>query len=130
MCSRRVIALVLAIVAMTIPGVACNKSSPTSAMRAVDAAIRSKDAAAFRRHASAELLLYYEREAKRKGDVPVDRYIVENVFKNHPASLKGAPLETRGESITGNTATLQVGYGGDWTQYKFIFEDGEWKVGL
>lgn len=119
---RQTMAL-LALVAIALgAAAACGKkaSTPTEGFKAFYDAAKKKDAAAMKKTISKRLLTELEAEAKRDNK-QFDEFLVS---VNLPDTL-----ETRNESIQGETATLEVkGRGDSWRKQKLVKEDGEWKL--
>ena len=120
--TRQMIALLaLLTIALGAAG-ACGKkaSTPTEGFKAFYDAAKKKDAAAMKQTLSKRLLTELEAEAKRDNK-PFDEFLVS---VNLPDTL-----ETRGEKIEGDTATLEVkGRGDSWRKQKLVKEDGGWKL--
>jgi hypothetical protein len=122
------LALTLALTLTTLAALACKSagSTPTAAYKAAYAAVKNKDAAAFRKiitKKSAEAL----DEAAKKSNKSSDDFIKDIM---NDAKLAKTD-ESKDEKITGDTATLQVKTEkDDWETVNLVKEDGEWKMKL
>ena len=124
--TRRMLALALALALATLGTLACNKggSSPTATYKAAYAAMKNKDAAAFKKLMTKESQKDIEETAK-KMNKSSDEMLKE--------LMQAIPLaktdETKDEKIDGDKATLQVKNEKDaWETINFVKEDGEWKM--
>ena len=117
--------LALALV-LTLAAAACKGagSSPTATYKAAYAAVKSKDAAAFKKLVTKKDLQELEDKAKKAGKSS-DEMLKEamNAFKLPKSD------ESKDEKIDGDKATLQIKNEKDeWKSVNFTKEDGEWKM--
>lgn len=126
MSTRRMLALTLALVLTTLAAVGCKGagSSPTATYKAAYAAVKNKDAAAFKKLMTKKDAQDIEDEAK-KANKSSDDMLKElmNEFKLPKTD------ESKDEKIDGDKATLQIKNEKDeWETVNFVKEDGEWKM--
>lgn len=124
--TRRMLALTLALAITALGAAACNKggSSPTATYKAAYAAMKNKDAAAFKKVMTKESQKDIEETAKKLNKSSDDMLKeLMNEFKLPPSD------ESKDEKIDGDKATLQVkDEKGAWENINFVKEDGEWKM--
>ena len=86
-------------------------------------ALKKKDDAALRKVYAAESLKAAEADMKSEKKTSLSAFISEL----EPAPEK--PFEVRNEKIEGDTAIAEIKGGAyaNWTPYKFVKENGEWK---
>jgi hypothetical protein len=126
--TRKISALVLALMALALMATACNKagSTPTATAKAFYEAAKNKDVAGMKSVLSKRMLDMMEKAAKARNK-SVDDFIKES----NDAEPPPANFETRNEKINGDTATLEVTNGkGGWEPFNFVKEDGQWKLTL
>lgn len=100
------------------------QSSPTATYKAVYAAMKNKDAAAFKRAMTKKDLQTIEESAKA-ADQSSDE-ILKQVLSFTPLPSSD---ESRNEIIDGDEATLEVRNALDeWETVHFVKEDGRWKM--
>jgi hypothetical protein len=87
-------------------------------------ALKKKDDAAFRKVYSAAGIKELESEAKSEGR----KSIVDYLSASEPAGDK--PFEVKNEKVEGDSAVAEIrgGVYENWTKWKFVKENGEWKL--
>ena len=125
--TRKILVLVVALASLALVAAACgNKagSSPTATAKAFYDAVKAKDVAAIKGTMSKASLDMMEKFAKMQNK-SLDEALKEPNSSNPPA------FEAQNESITGDTATLEVkDEKGKWEKLPFVKEDGQWKIAL
>jgi hypothetical protein len=124
--TRKITALVVALMALVLMATACNKagSTPTATAKAFYDAAKSKDVAGMKSVLSKRMLDMMEKAAKAQNK-SIDDFIKESNDSEPPP----ANFETRNEKINGDTATVEVSNGkGGWEPFNFVKEDGQWKL--
>lgn len=106
------------------PEAAMTNNAPTLAPILAEyyAALNKKDEAGTKKFLSQAALKYYEDEAKSEKKTWF-AYLLES---EEPVNEK---REIRSEKIEGDTAVAEIKGGSlvNWTSYKFVKENGEWK---
>ena len=123
---RHALSIALALAFFMIGVVGCSKSSPKSTLEAMCAAHKNKDVEAYKKTLSADTLKEFEKEASE--DHHSVNELIEGLFTLEPCPT---PLETRGQSIDGDTGVIEMKtryY--SWDKVFFIKENGEWKYDL
>ena len=124
---RKTLALVVALLTLTLAATACNKagSSPTATAKAFYDAAKAKDAAGIKSTMSKGSLEMMETIAKSQ------KKTLDEALKEPSSSPPPPNFESRNEKITGDTATLEVkDEKGNWDSIPFVKEDGQWKIAL
>jgi hypothetical protein len=107
------------------PETSTTNNAPTIApvVQSYQDALRKKDDAALRKIFAAASLKTAEADMKSEKKTSLSAFISEL----EPAPEK--PFEVRNEKIEGDTATAEIRGGAyaNWTPYKFVKENGEWK---
>ncbi|HEX8368298.1 MAG TPA: hypothetical protein VF604_07130 [Pyrinomonadaceae bacterium] len=87
-------------------------------------ALRKKDDAALRKAVSQDTLKTWEADMKEEKKTSLTAFLNEL----EPAPEK--PFEVRNEKIEGDSGTAEIKGGsyGVWTPFKFVRENGEWKI--
>lgn len=102
--------------------------TPTQAFKALYDAFKSKDVAALKKTVSSADIKDME-DAVRKQGKTLDDFLKSLV--EDPSAAPPDTLETRNETINGDTATLEVkDKRGGWDKVSLVKEGGEWKVRL
>lgn len=108
------------------PEAATSNNAPTLApvITAYYEALKKKDDAALRKVLSAETLKTLEADMKSEKKTSLVAFITEL----EPAPEQ--PFEIRNEKIEGNTGIAEIKGGSYavWTPFKFVKENGEWKM--
>jgi hypothetical protein len=124
--TQKKLALVVALVALSLAAAACNKagSSPTATAKAFYDATKAKDVAGMKNSLSKGSLAMMESFAK------MDKKSLDDFLKE-PQSTPPGNFEARNEVITGDTATLELkDEKGKWDKIPFVKENGQWKIAL
>jgi hypothetical protein len=123
--TRRMLALALALTLSTLAATGCQGgSSPTKTYKAAYAAIKNKDAAAFKKVLTKKDLQDIEETAKKSGKSSDD--MLKELIGAIPLAKSD---ETKDEKIDGDRATLQVKNEKDeWETINLVKEDGDWKM--
>jgi hypothetical protein len=100
--------------------------SPTETLERAVAAIRDKDAAAYRKTLAEKSLALLEKQAKSMS-LSVDELISAG-FKDPSAFAPPDPLKTRDEKIDGDSAEVHFYDGRKWVRAHFVKEDKAWKI--
>ena len=126
--TRKITALVGALIALALVAAACNKgggSSPTATAKAFYDAAKARDAGAIKATMSKGSLEMMEKFAAMQNKS------LDDALKEPSSSPPPANFESRNEKITGDTATLEVkDEKGNWESIPFVKEDGAWKIAL
>jgi hypothetical protein len=98
--------------------------SLTPVLQAYYDALKKKDEAGLRKVYSQEALKELEADMKSEGQ----KTLVEYIGSSEPAGDK--PFEVRNEKIEGDTAIAEIKGGNyaTWIKWKFVKENGEWKL--
>jgi hypothetical protein len=127
--TRKMTALVAALVALALGAAACGggkkASTPTEAFKNFYEAAKNKDVAALKRVMSKATLTEMEKEAQGQSK-SLDDFLATESQKGLPPAMP----QTGEEKIEGDKATLQFKSekATNWSSATFIKEDGEWKV--
>jgi Domain of unknown function (DUF4878) len=124
---RKKLACVVALMALALAAAACNKagSSPTATAKAFTEAVKNKDAQGIKNAMSKGSLEMMEKFAKMQNKS------LDDALKEPSSSPPPTTFETRNETITGDTATLEIKSDkGNWEKLPFVKEDGQWKIAL
>ncbi len=124
--TQKKVALVGAFMVLALLATACGGgagSSPTATVKAFYEAAKARDAAGIKKTMSKASLELMERAAKASNKN------LDDVLKQSSSLMQETSFESRNETITGDTATLEVGNGkGKWESIPFVKEDGQWKL--
>jgi hypothetical protein len=108
------------------PEAATTNDAPTLApvVTAYYDALKKKDEAAVRKVVSQDTLKVWDADMKAAKQTSLIAFLTENDV------IPDKPMEVRNEKIEGNTgvAELKGGSYGVWTPFKFVRENGEWKI--
>jgi hypothetical protein len=113
---------------VTTKGPETNKANDAAALAPVVLAyyeaLKKKDDAAFRKVYSAAAIKELEAGMKAEGK----KTLVDYIGSSEPAGDK--PFEVRNEKIEGETAIAEIRGGSyaTWIKWKFVKENGEWKL--
>ena len=124
---QNIAVLVVAMVALALAAVGCNKagSTPTATAKAFYDAAKAKDAAGIKSTMSKGSLEMMEKFAK------MENKSLDEALKDPGSSPPPTSFESRNEKITGDTATVEVkDEKGKWETIPFVKEDGQWKIAL
>ena len=126
MAQRRSLSLMFTLLIFVIATFGCSTASPVATLQEMVTAMKNKDIKTYKATMSARKMLFWEKEA-RQYKKSVDEHIAADQFE--ASYIKGIPdpVETRGESIEGNSATIHWNTGFEWVRVKFVKEDGKWK---
>lgn len=100
-----------------------NAPTVTPIVEGFYAALQKKDEGEVKKFLSAQALKYYQDEAKAENK----NWLAYLLEYEDPVSEK---REVRNEKVDGNTAVAEIKGGslGVWTKFKFVQENGEWKL--
>lgn len=120
----------IALVALVFAGCSMLQSapSPTDVFKAQVEAQKKKDVAAMKQNLSKGSLELIEKTAKQQ-----NKTLDESLAADFPmGNDQSKTYETRNETITGDTATLEVKIpqSEEWVKMPFVKEDGRWKLAL
>lgn len=108
------------------PEAETTNNAPTLApvMTAYYEALKKKDDAALRKVVSADTLKTWEADMKEEKKTSLSAFLTEL----EPAPEK--PFEVRNEKIEGDAGVAEIKGGsyGVWTPFKFVRENGAWKI--
>ena len=108
------------------PETATTNAAPTLApvMTAYYEALKKKDDAALRKVVSENTLKAWEADMKEEKKTSLTAFLTDL----EPAPEK--PFEVRNENIEGDSAIAEIkgGVYAVWTRFKFVRENGEWKI--
>jgi hypothetical protein len=108
------------------PEAATTNNAPTLApvVAAYYDALKKKDDAALRKVVSADTLKTWEADMKEEKKTSLTAFLTE--IEPAPAT----PVEVRNEKIEGDSATAEIKGGSyaNWTPFKFVRENGQWKI--
>ncbi|HEX8736494.1 MAG TPA: nuclear transport factor 2 family protein [Pyrinomonadaceae bacterium] len=87
-------------------------------------ALKKKDEAAVRKVVSQDTLKVWEADMKTDKKSSLIAFLTENDV------IPDKPMEVRNEKIEGNTGVAEIKGGsyGVWTPFKFVRENGDWKM--
>jgi uncharacterized membrane protein YvbJ len=123
--TRKMLAFIGAIIALTLVATACNKagSSPTATAKAFYDAVKNKDVEGMKNTMSKGSQKMVEDIAKKQNKS------LDEFLKQGPPTPLTTNFESKDESITGDTATLKMKRNEDkWDTLNFVKEDGQWKL--
>jgi inorganic pyrophosphatase/exopolyphosphatase len=102
--------------------------SPTEVFKSQVEAQKKKDVATMKQNLSKGSLELMEKAAKQQNKTVDELLATDSPMVNSQSSS----YETRNETITGDTATLEVkvSQSEDWIKMPFVKEDGKWKMAL
>ena len=105
--------------------VAPREETPTDVLRKFVEATQKKDVETLKQTLSSGTLKMIEASAQK------ENISLDEALKKDDGTLKEMP-ETRGETIEGDTASVEVKNGAtaDWDKIPFVREDGKWKIAL
>jgi Domain of unknown function (DUF4878) len=126
--TRKMTTLVVALVALALAAAACSKgagSTPTATAKAFYDAAKARDVQAIKNTMSKGSLEMMEKLAQMQNKS------LDEALKEPSASPPPTNFEARNETITGDSATLEVkDEKGSWDKIPFVKEDGQWKIAL
>jgi hypothetical protein len=87
-------------------------------------ALKKKDEAAVRKVVSQDTLKVWEGDMKADNEKSLVSFLIKN------DTIPEKPMEVRNEKIEGNAGVAEIKGGsyGVWTPFKFVRENGEWKI--
>lgn len=124
--TRKISALLIALLAVTLAACGKKASTPTEAFKSFYEAAKNKDAATLKKLLAKDSLAQME-EAAKKQNKSLDELLTTQVSSGIPPTLP----ETRNEKIDGDNATIEFKAPtgeNDWRTVPFVKEDGEWKI--
>ncbi|MDT4954961.1 MAG: hypothetical protein QOJ02_3099 [Acidobacteriota bacterium] len=126
--TRKILALVVALTSLALAAAACGSkagASPTATAKAFYDAVKAKDATAIKATMSKSSLDMMEKFAK------AENKSLDEMLKEPNSSKQPPAFESQNESITGDTASIEVkDENGKWEKLPFVKEDGAWKIAL
>jgi hypothetical protein len=119
--------LIILIISTQVIAAACKASTPTETVREIAKAIKHKDREKLKHNLSELALGRIEEMGKQQGK-SVDAMLDESLFDAFVYKDWPNPIETRNETINGDSATIEINLGYTWSKLYLRKEHKEWKL--